>query len=111
MLFLTSFDGSGIQYIEAFVRVVPARINGLYWGAKGFPGPKRFGPVNEYIEAHSHPVDHFWMAYPDASTTMVDQALELQAAYDDAVPRLEVADPRRFREEWRRLLTDVQELL
>src|SRR6478609_6433866 len=54
MLFLTSFDGSGIQYIEAFVRVVPARINGLYWGAKGFPGPRRFGPVNDYIEAHSH---------------------------------------------------------
>jgi hypothetical protein len=111
MLFLTSFDGSGIQYIEAFVRVVPARINGLYWGAQGFPGPKRFGPVNEYIEAHSHPVDHFWMAYPDASTTMVDQALELQAAYDDALPRLQGADPRRFREEWQRLLTDVQELL
>ena len=51
------------------------------------------------------------MAYPDASTTMVDQALQLQAAYDDALPRLKDADPRRFREEWRRLLTDVQELL
>ena len=71
MLFLTGFDGSDIQYIEAFVRVVPDRINGLYWGAKGFPGPKRFGPVAQYIEAHSHPVDHFWMAYPEASTTMV----------------------------------------
>ena len=46
MLFLTSFDGSDVQYIEAFVRVVPTRINGLYWGAKGFPGPRRFGPVD-----------------------------------------------------------------
>ena len=34
--------------------------------------------MNEYIEDHSHPVDHFWMAYPDASTTMVDQALKLK---------------------------------
>src|SRR6266545_6244485 len=49
MLFLTSFDGSDIQYIEAFVRVVPGRINGLYGGAAGFPGPKRFGPVARYI--------------------------------------------------------------
>ena len=42
---------------------------------------------------------------------MVSQALKLQAAYDEARPRLDVDDPRRFGEEWRRLLTDVQELL
>src|SRR3954462_1060477 len=95
MLFLTSFDGSGIQYIEAFVRVVPGRINALYWGAKGFPGPKRFGPVARYIDDHSHAVDHFWMAYPEASTTMVSQALELQAAYEVARPGLDVDDPHR----------------
>jgi hypothetical protein len=111
LLFLTSFDGSDIQYIEAFVRVVPTRINGLYWGAKGFPGPRRFGPVREYIDAHSHQVDHFWMAHPDASTTMIAQALELQAAYDRVRPRLEVDDPERFAREWRRFLTDVQGLL
>jgi hypothetical protein len=111
MLFVTSFDGSDIQYIEAFVRVVPTRINGLYWGAKGFPGPKRFGPVNEYIEAHSHHVDHFWMAHPEASTTMVDQALKLQALYDRARPGLEADDPQRFAAQWRRLLTDAQDLL
>ena len=110
MLFLTSFDGSDIQYIEAFVRVVPTRINGLYWGAKGFPGPKRFGPVAQYIEDHSHPVDHFWMANPEASTTMVAKALKLQAAYDAALPRLDVDDPQRFGQEWRRFLTDVQGL-
>jgi hypothetical protein len=111
LLFLTSFDGSDIQYIEAFVRVVPTRINGLYWGAKGFPGPRRFGPVARYIEDHSHPVDHFWMAYPEASTTMVAQALKLQQAYDAALPRLDVDDPQHFGQEWRRLLTDVQDLL
>ena len=111
MLFLTSFDGSDVQYIEAFVRVVPTRINGLYWGAKGFPGPKRFGPVAQYISDHSHPVDHFWMAHPDASTTMVAQALKLQAAHEAARPRLEVDDPQRFGQEWRRFLTDVQGLL
>jgi hypothetical protein len=111
LLFLTSFDGSDIQYIDAFVRVVPDRINGLYWGAKGFPGPKRFGPVNQYILDHSHEVDHFWMAHPQASTKMIAQALELQEAYDRALPRLDVDDPERFAREWRRLLTEVQELL
>jgi hypothetical protein len=91
--------------------VVPTRINGLYRGAKGFPGPRRFGPVAQYIDDHSHPVDHFWMAHPQASTTMVSQALKLQAAYDRARPRLAADDPRRFAREWRRFLTEVQDLL
>jgi len=111
MLFLTSFDGTDVQYIEAFVRVVPGRINGLYWGAKGFPGAKRFGPVAQYIEEHSHPVGHFWMAYPEASTKMVSQALELQAAYEAARPGLDVDDRQRFAEQWQRFLTQVQGLL
>jgi hypothetical protein len=107
--FLTSFDGSDIQYIEAFVRVVPARIYGLYAGAKGFPGPSRFGPVARYIEDHSHEVDHFWVAHPEASTTMVSDALKLREAY--AAADLDTDDPIRFGERWRRFLTDVQRWL
>jgi len=106
LLFLTSFDGSDIQYIEAFVRVVPQRIYGLYAGAKGFPGPSRFGPVAKYIEDNSHEVDHFWVAHPDASTTMVSDALKLREAY--AAADLDTDDPARFGERWRRFLTDVQ---
>jgi hypothetical protein len=109
LLFLTTFDGSSIQYIDAFVRVVPSRIRGLYWGAKGFPGPHRFGPVERYIVDHSHPVDHFWMANPDASTRMVSQALRLRALYYGA--RLDADDPARFAAQWRSFLTVAQELL
>jgi hypothetical protein len=109
LLFLTSFDGSDIQYIEAFVRVVPWRINGLYFGAKGFPGPRRFGPVARFIDGQSHPVDHFWMAYPEASTTMVAQALALREAY--AAARFDDDDPARFAAQWRAFLTEVQEWL
>ena len=42
---------------------------------------------------------------------MIAQALELQEAYDRARPRLDVDDPEAFGREWRRLLTEVQELL
>ena len=109
LLFLTSFDGSDIQYIEAFVRVVPGRIRGLYFGAKGFPGPRRFGPVDRYIRDHSHPIGHFWIAYPEASMTMVRHALELRDAYEAA--QLDAADAETFGAEWRRFLTEVQGLL
>ena len=112
LLFLTSFDGSDIQYIEAFVRVVPRRINGLYKGAAGFPGPRRFAPVDRYIADHSHRVEHFWMAYPEASTTMVSQALALSELYAASEHRLNGAkDAEAFSREWRRFLTAAQELL
>ena len=111
LLFLTSFDGSDIQYIEAFVRIVPGRINGLYRGATGFPGPRRFAPVRDYIVEHSHPVDHFWMAHPEASTRMVGQALALAQLYEAHEARLNAADPKQFAREWRRLLTESQGLL
>jgi hypothetical protein len=109
LLFLTSFDGSTTQYIDAFVRVVPGRIAGLYAGAKGFPGPFRFGSVERYILDHSHDVDHFWMAHPQASTTMVSQALALSRVYAAFEPRLRRApDPKSFAREWRRFLTAGQ---
>jgi hypothetical protein len=111
LLFLTTFDGSSIQYIDAFVRVVPGRINGLYWGATGFPGPHRFGPVKHYIEAHSHPVDHFWIAHPQASTRMVNQALQLADLYARFEPRLDGADAKGFGREWRKFLTAAQRCL
>jgi len=111
LLFLTSFDGSDIQYIEAFVRVVPGRINGLYAGAKGFPGPRRFAPVRDYIVEHSHPVDHFWMAHPEASTRMISQALALAEIYAARESRLDGADAEQFAREWRRFLTASQGLL
>jgi hypothetical protein len=111
LLFLTSFDGSDIQYIEAFVRVVPGRINGLYRGATGFPGPRRFAPVRDYIVEHNHTPEHFWIAHPEASTRMVSQALELAQLYAAREARLDGADAKQFAREWRRFLTDSQALL
>ncbi|HKE78607.1 MAG TPA: hypothetical protein VKB54_04835 [Solirubrobacteraceae bacterium] len=111
LLFLTSFDGSDIQYIEAFVRVVPKQIGFLYLFAKDFPGPRRFGPVKRYIDDHTHPVGHFWLAHPDASTTMVQQALELREAFTKLEPRVKGADAQTLGREWQQFLTSTQELL
>jgi len=111
LLFLTSFDGSDIQYIEAFVRVVPGRINGLYRGATGFPGPPRFGPVARYIYEHNHTPEHFWIAHPEASTRMVSQALALAQLYAAREARLDGTDAKQFAREWRRFLHASQGLL
>ena len=111
LVFLTNFDGSNIQYIDAFVRVVPGQIAALYAGARGFPGPFRFRPVARYIDAHSHAVDHFYAAHPEATTTGIGQALELRERFAAFERRVAGAGDADFKEEWERFLTDVQGLV
>lgn len=111
LVFLTTFDGSSIQYIEAFVRVVPWQIRAVYSGARDFPGARRYRPVERYIAAHSHPVDHVYSADPQATTTATAQALELRERFARFEARVEGASDRRFAREWERFLTSVQGLL
>jgi hypothetical protein len=111
LVFLTNFDGSGIQYIDAFVRVVPDQIAALYGGARDFPGPFRFRPVDRYIAEHSQEVDHFYAANPEATTTAVGQALDLQARFAAFERRVAGVSDERFAEEWTRFLTDAQDLV
>ena len=111
LMFLTNFDGSDIQYIDAFVRVVPDQIEALYGGARGFPGPFRFRPVTKYIEDHSHRVDHFYAAHPEATTTSIGQALDLARRFTAFEQRVAGVSDARFKAEWDRFLTDVQDLV
>ena len=108
LLFLTGFDGAAVQYIDAFCRVVPGRIRGLYWGARGFPGPKHSTLVQRYIEEHSHPVHHFWIAHPGTTVTMIAGALRVRRRYARFAREAADLDPRAFAVEWERFLTDVQ---
>jgi hypothetical protein len=109
LVFLTNFDGSDIQYIDAFVRVVPFQIEALYAGARDFPGPFRFRPVNRYIEEHSAPVDHFWSAHPEATTTVIADALDLRARFAAFEKRVAGVSDERFAQAWTEFLTDVQD--
>ena len=112
LVFLTTFDGSDIQYIDAFVRVVPLQIEALYLGARGFPGPWRFRPVERYIADHLHDVDHAYCAHPDATTTSIAQALELRdrfVAFERRVAR--VSGNESFAREWERFLTEAEDLV
>ena len=111
LVFLTNFDGSNIQYIDAFVRVVPDQIEALYGGARGFPGPFRFRPVAKYIADHSHAVDHFYAAHPEATTTAIGQALELRRRFAGFERSVASADDETFAREWERFLTEAQDLV
>src|SRR4051812_2188469 len=74
LVFLTNFDGSDIQYIDSFVRVVPFQIAALYGGARGFPGPLPLPPGARYIQEHNAPAAHLLAPPPPGTTPMIGPA-------------------------------------
>jgi hypothetical protein len=83
-----------------------------FWGSSyGFPKPLPTGPFKDYIQVNETEADHYYCAYPDATSTMIQRALEL----DDKLAPLKLAaermDPDAFRAAYRSFLTDVQHCL
>ena len=110
-MFLTTFDGSDVQYIDAFVRVVPWRIRGLYAGTRGFTSARRSRPVERYIAEHNHAPEHFWAAHGDATVTMQAQAHRVRSAFAAFRERMGGAGEERVAREWERFLSEVRGLL
>ena len=72
----------------------------VWGGSYGFPGPLPVSPFKDYIRRNEFVADHFWSAYPEASTTMVLSALEVQERLR-ARPRAD-AHPGAVRAAYRR---------
>lgn len=102
IVFQSNFNGEPAEYFEAFARGLEWRMRGLWGGAYGVPDPKRIDAFAGYIGEHWIPSDHYYCAYPHASTKMILAALELREELDrfaaDA-PGLEPVEfERRLRE-------------
>src|SRR4051794_41794819 len=64
LVFLTNFDGSDIQYIDSFVRVVPFQIAALYGGGGEITRPLRFPPRTRANTGTRAQGCHLWGAPP-----------------------------------------------
>jgi hypothetical protein len=81
----------------------------LFWGSSyGFPTPLPTGRFKDYIKRHEIVASHFYSAYPDATTTIVLSALELDAKLGEFRARTRGMDPEAFARAWRDFVTDVQ---
>jgi hypothetical protein len=108
LLFVSNFNGSWREYIDAFATAMPGRM-ALLWGSSyGFPGALPPKPFVSWIERNQLTPNHFYAAYPDASATEVASALRVSAAFEDTVRPAAAGDDAHLAAAWRRFLTDVQ---
>ena len=92
LLFVSNFNGSWREYIDAFSTAIPLRMAAIWGTSFGFPGPRPPVPFVRYIEANQLAPEHYWSAYPDASATDVAAALRVADAWQERVAPAAGAD-------------------
>ena len=109
LLVTTNFNGTWDQYVEVFSEVVPWRIRGIWSSSPGFPGPSPPERLKEFVRDNELAADHYYGAYPQATTTVVLSALELRDRFELFAQGVQDdVDADEFRQSWLAFLTQVQ---
>jgi hypothetical protein len=108
LMFESNFNGSWDQYIDAFSEVVPPRMKAIWGTSYGFPGPIPVEPFKDYIRANEYVANHYWNAYPGATTTEIISAEKVAAALDDLRARAPSLEPAQFKAAYEDMLTSIQ---
>ncbi|WP_027007138.1 hypothetical protein [Conexibacter woesei] len=111
LYFESNFNGGWEEYIDAFSFLLTTGMFGFWGSSYGFPWALPSAPFKAYIREHAYTASHYYSAYPEATATIVQQALELEPkvrALCDQAPDL---SPAEFAVAWRRTLNEVQQCL
>ena len=108
LFFESNFNGLWDQYIDAFSEVVPSRMKGIWGTSYGFPGPIPVEPFKRYIRANEYVANHYWSAYPGATTTEIISSQRVVAALEDLRNRADAMSPEEFKTEYHKMLHKVQ---
>ncbi|MGI8595037.1 MAG: hypothetical protein ACR2ML_11850 [Solirubrobacteraceae bacterium] len=108
LLFESNFNGTWDQYIDAFSEVVPLRMKAIWGSSYGFPGPIPAGPFKSYIRRNEFVANHYWSAYPGATTTEIIAAARVAAALERFRRSSSELDPEAFKVAYDALLESVQ---
>jgi hypothetical protein len=108
LFFESNFNGTWDQYIDAFSEVVPARMKAIWSTSYGFPGPIPVDPFKAYIRRNEYIANHYWSAYPGASTTEIIAAGRVAAALEEFRGRADDLGPDEFGPAYESFLAEVQ---
>lgn len=108
MYFESNFNGPFEEYIDAFSDVLTGPMKDIFGAVHNFPGPQPSGPFKAFIRRHDYAAEHFYSAYPKATSTDVGRALkvaeEFERLQEDAA---RCCTPEEFARRWRDFLTAV----
>jgi hypothetical protein len=111
MYFESNFNGGWEEYIDAFSHILTRGMTAFWGSSYGFPKPLPTAPFKKYIQDNETEADHYYSAYPDATSTMIQRALTLDDHLAPLRRDAERMDPETFAAAYRAFLTNAQHCL
>jgi hypothetical protein len=111
MYFESNFNGGWEEYIDAFSHILTRGMTAFWGSSYGFPTPLPTAPFKTYIQVNEIEADHYYCAYPDATSTMIQRALTLDDKLAPLKRNAERMAPDEFAAAYRAFLSDVQHCL
>lgn len=109
LMFESNYNGTFDQYIDAFAHILTKGMNYIWRTSYGFPGPQPVTPFKDYIRANEFIANHYYSAYPTATTTMVKSALALDQPLRELTARARTSSAEQFGAQFRAFLTRWQD--
>ena len=108
MLFVSNFNGTWDQYIDAFSDGIPNGLDLFWYSSTKYPGSIPITPFKTYIRANQIDTDYYYNATPGAAQRDIKAALRLWAVLDRLAEQHATLPPEAFAVAYRAALVEVQ---
>jgi hypothetical protein len=111
MYFESNFNGGWEEYIDAFSHILTSGMAAFWGSSYGFPKALPVQPFKQYIQDNETEASHYYSAYPQATCTMVKDALALDDALAPLTKKAADMDPKAFAAAYQNVLKQNQHRL
>jgi hypothetical protein len=111
MLFMSNFNGTWDQYIDAFSDGIPAGLDLFWYASTKYPHSIPISPFKNYITYNQIDTDYYYNATPGSAQRDIKSALRVMAAIRDLQAKHRLASPAEFAAAYRTVLASIQNCL
>ncbi|MBV8687015.1 MAG: hypothetical protein JOZ90_15620 [Alphaproteobacteria bacterium] len=108
MLFVSNFNGTWDQYIDAFSDGLPGGLDLLWYTSVKYPHSIPITPFKAYIRANQIDTDYYYNATPGAAQKDIKAAMRLRRALIDLGKQHAGLTPEQFAAAYRQMLVARQ---
>jgi hypothetical protein len=108
MLFISNFNGTWDQYIDAFSDGIPAGLDLFWYASTGYPHSIPITPFKDYIRHNQIDTDYYYNATPGSAQRDIKAALRVRTALLGLAAQHKSLAPAEFAALYYRTLAGVQ---
>ncbi len=108
MLFVSNFNGTWDQYIDAFSDGIPNGLDLFWYSSTQYPGSIPITPFKNYIRHNQVDIDYYYNATPGSAQRDIKAATRFSLELEALATQHAHLDPAAFAAAYRRMFVAVQ---